>query len=284
MIRIETIQGLRNVLHRAVAAGHRVRFVPTMGALHEGHAALIRAARADGGYVLVSDFVNPTQFSPNEDFARYPRTPDDDAACAAAAGADAIWFPRVDDIYPAGDATRVTVGTLGTVWEGAHRPGHFDGVATVVAKLLAATQANVLYLGEKDYQQTVIVRQFVRDLLIPTDVVLVPTVREADGLALSSRNRYLSAEERRAAAAISRGLRAAAQLVECGQRDAALVRRALRDTIGAEPQVQVQYADLVNPVTLEPVQRLDAPARAIVAALVGTTHLIDNLLLLPITP
>ena len=284
MIRIETMHALRDTLRTAVAAGHRVRFVPTMGALHDGHASLIRTARADGGFVLVSDFVNPTQFGPAEDFARYPRTPDDDVVCAAAAGADAIWFPRVDDIYPPGDGTRVAVGAMGSVWEGAHRPGHFDGVATVVAKLLAATQAGVIYLGEKDFQQTVIVRQLVRDLLFTTEVVMAPTVREADGLALSSRNRYLSIDDRAAAVAIWRGLRAAAGLAEQGERDAALVRRALHDAIGAEPRVHLQYAELVDPVTLEPVHRLDTPARAIVAALVGTTRLIDNVLLLPSSP
>lgn len=283
MIQFENLAELRAVIRGARANSLPVRFVPTMGALHDGHSALIRAARAGGGFVLVSIFVNPTQFGPNEDFARYPRTPDTDAAVAAAAGADAIWSPPVDTVYPGGESTRVTVGALGTCWEGAFRPGHFDGVATVVAKLLVATTADVLYLGEKDFQQTLVLRRLVRDLLLDTEVIVVPTVREADGLALSSRNRYLSAEERQAATAIPRALRAAAALAARGERDATAVRAVLHDTLGAEPRLRVQYAEVVDPETLTPTSAIAAPARAIVAVFAGSTRLIDNHLILPAT-
>jgi pantoate--beta-alanine ligase len=284
VIHIETVAALRATVRDATARGLTVRFVPTMGALHDGHAALIRTARESGGFVLVSVFVNPTQFGPNEDFARYPRTPDADATLAAKSGADALWAPLAEELYPPGESTRLSVGALGAVWEGAFRPGHFDGVATVVAKLLAATSADVLYLGEKDFQQTVVVRRLVRDLLLATEVCIVPTVREPDGLAMSSRNRYLSAEDRRAAAAISRALRSAGELVARGERDAEVVRRHLHEIIGAEPRVRLQYAGIVNADTLDSVGVLDAPSRALVAALVGDTHLIDNLLLVPPTP
>ncbi|MBA4072578.1 MAG: pantoate--beta-alanine ligase [Gemmatimonas sp.] len=284
MIHIESLAALRAVVRDAVASRQAVRFVPTMGALHDGHAALIRAARADGGLVLVSVFVNPTQFGPNEDFARYPRTPGADAALATKAGADALWAPLVEDVYPAGPSARLSAGALGAVWEGAFRPGHFDGVATVVAKLLVASGADVLYLGEKDYQQTVVVRRLIRDLLLTTEVRVVPTVREPDGLALSSRNRYLSADDRRAAAAISRGLRACAKLAADGERRADALLVHLQDVIGGEPRVTVQYAGIADPDTLEPVTLLNAPARALVAAYVGATRLIDNILLVPPTP
>lgn len=284
MISFTDLADLRAAVRDARARAASIRFVPTMGALHDGHAALMRAARADGGFVLVSIFVNPTQFGPNEDFERYPRTPDADAARAEVAGVDAVWSPRALDLYPEGESTRVSVGALGTCWEGKFRPGHFDGVATVVAKLLLATTADVLYLGEKDFQQTLVVGRMVRDLLLDTKVVVVPTVREPDGLALSSRNRYLSAAERQAATAIPRALRAAAELAARGEKDAAAIRAKLRGTLDAEPRLRVQYAELVDPATLAPVEALTAPARAIVAAFAGTTRLIDNHLINPARP
>ncbi|MHB1313004.1 MAG: pantoate--beta-alanine ligase [Gemmatimonadaceae bacterium] len=283
MIRIEKVSALRAVVRDARARDLPVRFVPTMGALHAGHAALFRAARAAGGFVVASIFVNPTQFGPAEDFARYPRTPEADAVLAAEAGVDALWSPLAEELYQAGEGTRVSVGALSTLWEGAFRPGHFDGVATVVAKLLSATSADVLYLGEKDFQQTVVLRRLVRDLLYPTEIVVVPTVREPDGLALSSRNRYLSADERRAAAAISRALRGAAERAAGGERSAAVLRSLLHAEIGAEALLRLQYAEIVDPATLATVAHLHAPARAIVAVHAGSTRLIDNLALIPPT-
>jgi len=283
VIHIEDVSSVRAAVRDARKGALPVRFVPTMGALHAGHAALFRAARAAGGFVVASIFVNPTQFGPTEDFTRYPRTPEADAALAAEAGVDALWSPRGDELYPDGESTRISVGALAACWEGAFRPGHFDGVATIVAKLLHATSADVLYLGEKDFQQTVVLRRMVRDLLIPAEIVVVPTVREPDGLALSSRNRYLSADERRAATTISRALRGTADRAAAGERDATVLRGLLHAVIGAEPGLRLQYADVVDPATLVTVDRLDAPARAIVAAHAGSTRLIDNLALVPPT-
>jgi pantoate--beta-alanine ligase len=284
VIQLTALSALRATVRDARDQGHQIRFVPTMGALHAGHAALMQAARRDGGFVLASIFVNPTQFGPSEDFTRYPRTPEADAALAASAGADAVWLPDVETIYPAGESTRISVGALGACWEGAFRPGHFDGVATVVAKLLQATSADVLYLGEKDFQQTVVLRRLVRDLLIPTEIVVVPTVREDDGVALSSRNRYLSADERRSATAIPRALRAAVALAAAGERRGAALRDAMHTAINAETGLRLQYAELVDPDSLAPVEQLTAPARAIVAAFAGTTRLIDNILVTPSLP
>ena len=279
MIRIEDVATMRAAVRGARGSALPVRFVPTMGALHAGHAALFRAARAAGGFVVASIFVNPTQFGPTEDFTRYPRTPEADAALAAEAGVDALWSPRTEELYPDGEGTRVSVGALSTLWEGAFRPAHFDGVATVVAKLLHATSADVLYLGEKDFQQTVVLRRLVRDLLVPTGIVVVPTVREPDGLALSSRNRYLSADERRAATTIARALRGTAERAAAGERDATVLRALLHAVIGSEPGLTLQYAEVVDPATLVALDNLDAPARAIVAAYAGSTRLIDNLAL-----
>lgn len=280
MKRIETLADLRATLAPARADGTPVRFVPTMGALHEGHATLVRRARADGGVVVVSVYVNPTQFAPNEDFARYPRTPKDDLAVAEAAGADLAWFARDDELYPGGESTRVRIGAMGEVLCGAYRPGHFDGVATVVAKLLVATGADTLYLGEKDFQQTVVVRRMIADLLFATQLAVVPTVRDPDGLALSSRNRYLSPAERAVALAIPRALERAAALARAGGTVGA-VHETLHAALGAEPGLRVQYGELRDSATLEVAQRMGAGTRAFVAAYVGSTRLIDNRLLVP---
>lgn len=280
MKRVETLSALRAALAPARADGMPVRFVPTMGALHEGHATLVRRARADGGFVVVSVYVNPAQFAPNEDFTRYPRTPEGDLAVAEAAGADLAWFARDDELYPAGESTRVRIGDIGELLCGAYRPGHFDGVATVVAKLLVATGADTLYLGEKDFQQTVVVRRMTADLLFATRLVIVPTVRDPDGLALSSRNRYLSPAERAAALAIPRALERAASLASAGG-SLEEVQGALRAALGAEPWLRVQYGELRDSATLEVAERMAAGTRAFVAAYAGNTRLIDNRLLVP---
>lgn len=280
MKRIESLADLRAALAAARAGGAPVRFVPTMGALHDGHATLVRRARADGGVVVVSVYVNPTQFGPNEDFARYPRTPEGDLAVAEAAGADLAWFARDDELYPAGESTRVRTGAIGGVLCGAYRPGHFDGVATVVAKLLVATGADTLYLGEKDFQQTVVVGRMIADFLLATRLVVVPTVRDPDGLALSSRNRYLSPAEREVALAIPRALERAAALARAGGTVEA-VHETLHAALGAEPGLRVQYGELRDSATLEAAQRMEQGTRAFVAAYVGSTRLIDNRLLVP---
>ena len=249
-----------------------VALVPTMGALHEGHRTLVRAARQRAATVVVSVFVNPTQFGPGEDFDRYPRTWDDDLAALTEEGADVVFHPGVDEVYPPG-AAGVTVhpGPLGDVLEGAVRPGHFAGVLTVVAKLFGLVRPAVAFFGEKDYQQLTLIRAMARELALAVEVAGVPTVREGDGLALSSRNRYLSADQRGAAVALPRALRAGAG---AGSRGPAAVLEAAAAVLAAEPALLVDYLELTD-VDLGPAPATGA-ARLLVAARAGTTRLIDN--------
>ena len=266
----ETVADLRR--WRADLPGP-VALVPTMGALHEGHRSLVRAARGHAASVVVSVFVNPTQFGPHEDYDRYPRTWDDDLAALRDEGADLVFHPGVDDVYPP-DAAGVTVdpGPLGSVLEGAVRPGHFTGVLTVVAKLLGLVRPDVALFGEKDYQQLTLVRAMARELVLGVEVVGVPTVRESDGLALSSRNRYLDPGQRAAAGALPRALRAAAA---AGQQGAGAVLRAAGAVLAEEPSLRVDYLELTAP-DLGPAPAAGV-ARLLVAARAGTTRLIDNL-------
>ncbi len=249
-----------------------VALVPTMGALHEGHRALVRAARERAASVVVSVFVNPTQFGPGEDFDRYPRTWDDDLAALAEEGADLVFHPGVDDVYPP-DAAGVTVdpGPLGSVLEGAVRPGHFTGVLTVVAKLFGLVRPDLALFGEKDYQQLTLIRAMARELALGVEVVGVPTVREADGLALSSRNRYLDGDRRAAAVVLSRALRAGAG---AGIRGAGAVLAAAEEVLATEPSLTLDYLALTDP-DLGPAPAT-GPARLLVAARAGGTRLIDN--------
>jgi pantoate--beta-alanine ligase len=258
------------------AAGGRVGFVPTMGALHAGHAALLRTAREAVGPdapVVASIFVNPMQFGPGEDLDRYPRTFDADLALCARAGVDLVFAPSPDEMYPVGHPqVRVDPGPLGTLLEGASRPGHFSGVLTVVSKLLHLTRADRAYFGEKDYQQLVLIQRMVTDLDLPVEIVAVPTERETDGLALSSRNRYLSAEQRVAAVALPRALRAGQEAAPQGP-DAVLA--AADAVLSAEPLLRLDRLDLVDALDLSaPVP--GRPARLLAAAFAGDTRLIDN--------
>jgi pantoate--beta-alanine ligase len=247
-----------------------VAVVMTMGALHDGHRELMRAARAHADRVIVTIFVNPLQFGPHEDFDRYPRTLDADLEICRAERADVVFAPALDEMYPGGlPAVRVEAGPLGEVFEGASRPGHFTGVLTVVCKLFQLTRADVTFFGEKDYQQLALVRRMVRDLNIAVDVRGVPTVREPDGLARSSRNRYLSGPEREAALVLSRALRAGAARTDAGD-----VLAEARRTLAGQTGIQVDYLALTDPL-LGPAPA-SGPARLLVAARVGTTRLIDN--------
>ncbi|GLY05253.1 MULTISPECIES: pantoate--beta-alanine ligase [Actinoplanes] len=247
-----------------------VAVVMTMGALHEGHRELMRVARARAEHVLVTIFVNPLQFGPSEDFEKYPRTLDADLAACRAEGVRAVFAPSRDDVYPDGPPSiTMNPGPLGDILEGASRPGHFSGMLTVVQKLLMLTAADVAYFGEKDFQQLALVRRMARDLEMGVEIVGVPTVREPDGLALSSRNRYLSADQRRAALALSRALRAGA-----GQRDPDRVRAVAHRILAEEPGVRLDYLELTGP-DLGAVPA-EGPARLLVAARVGATRLIDN--------
>ena len=271
-------------LRRAVAAlraeGRGVAFVPTMGALHDGHLALVRAAARGGDAPVVSVFVNPTQFGPAEDLARYPRQERRDVALASGAGARLVFCPAPDAVYPPGAATVVRVSGPAEGLEGARRPGHFDGVATVVAALLAMVRPDRLLLGQKDAQQVAVVRRMMRDLHLD-DIALevVPTVREPDGVAMSSRNAYLGPDDRRAARALSAGLAAAAALAAGGVRDGRRLEAAARAEMDGTPGVETDYAALVDPGTFMPVSRLDGDAVLCVAARVGPARLIDNVTL-----
>lgn len=272
---------LRVVRTRAELAAVRdalpgpVAVVMTMGALHAGHAELIARARERGGSVLVTVFLNPLQFGAGEDLARYPRTLDDDIALAAAHGADVVFAPAPDVVYPDGDpGVRVSAGPLGEVLEGASRPGHFDGVLTVVAKMFHLTRADVAFFGQKDAQQLLLVRRMVRDLDLGVEVVAVPTVRESDGLAMSSRNRYLTPFDREVALVLGRALDAGREAAGEGP---SAVRRAARDVLRAEPAARVDYLALVDPVGLSDVpEHFRGEALLAVAARVGSTRLIDN--------
>jgi pantoate--beta-alanine ligase len=253
-----------------------------MGYLHEGHASLARRARAENATVVMSLFVNPAQFGPNEDYARYPRDLARDRALAAAAGVDVLWVPTVDDVYPPGGQTWVEVEELGRRWEGERRPGHFRGVATIVLKLFLATRPARAYFGEKDYQQFLVVRQMAADLLTGVEVVACPTVREPDGLALSSRNAYLGPTDRAEAVALHEALARAQALLAAGECDGRALEAAMRAALAAHPSVELDYAAVVDAATLEPLPRVDRPARALLAARVGGVRLIDNGALLPV--
>ncbi len=267
-------------LRTALADGGRIGLVPTMGAFHEGHLSLIRAARAACDLVVVWLFVNPTQFNEAADLANYPRDEERDAALAAASGADILFAPTVEQVYPAGFATTVTVAGLGETLEGAHRPGHFAGVATVVAKMLNMAGPDVAYFGAKDAQQVAVVRRMVRDLDIPTRIEVLPTVRDADGLALSSRNVRLDAEERGRATALYRGLCAGRAALAAGEHDAAALTKLVEETLVRAGAV-VEYVAVVDLDTFEPVARVERPALVAVAGWVGATRLIDNLEVAP---
>jgi pantoate--beta-alanine ligase len=252
-----------------------------MGALHTGHASLMAAARRAGECVVVSIFVNPTQFAPHEDFARYPRNEPGDVAVCVRAGVDACFIPPVETIYREDAATVVHVARLSDALCGPHRPGHFDGVATVVTKLLNIVRPDVAYFGQKDAQQLAIIRQLVGDLNIDVEIVGCPTVREADGLALSSRNAYLNLEQRSRARCLYAALCEARRLIERGRRSADEVLSAMRSIIEAGRPAKIDYVSIVDPRTLEPVQRIAGPVLAALAVWIGQTRLIDNLLVDP---
>jgi len=273
----DTIETFRKELDSARAAGKTVGLVPTMGALHEGHASLIRRAAADCDLVAVTIFVNPLQFAAHEDLDAYPRTLDTDCQLAARAGAHLVFAPSAREMYPGEVHTSVNVKGISEVLEGASRAGHFDGVATVVAKLFSISGPCRAYFGEKDFQQLAVVRQMAHDLSIPVDIVGCPTVREPSGLALSSRNAYLSDGERATATVLSHALREGAALIEAGARDATVVRQRMADVIATEPSVALDYAEVVRADDLTVPHVLTGELRLLVAARVGPARLIDNI-------
>jgi pantoate--beta-alanine ligase len=272
---VERMSAWSRSLHRE---GVRIGLVPTMGALHDGHRALIRAARLSCDAVVVSVFVNPLQFGPREDFMRYPRQLRGDAALCRAEGADVLFAPAIQTMYPSDFQTRIVVEHLSKRWEGEARPGHFDGVATVVTKLLNIVQPDLAFFGQKDFQQAVLVRKLVEDLHLPVRIVVHPTVREPDGLALSSRNRYLTAPQRRAATVLHRALRVGEEMIDHGVRTAEEIRRAMLRSISTEPAVEVNYVAVCDPRTLEPLHRIETYAVLLGAITIGRTRLLDNVL------
>lgn len=276
---------IRELSYEWRAAGKTVGLVPTMGALHEGHLSLVRKARDECGKVIVSVFVNPTQFGEGEDFDTYPRDLEGDRKLLSEAGCDAVFAPGVEEMYgdgstdlSSGKRTFVEAGRLGEVFEGKDRPGHFRGVATVVTMLFNATVPHRAYFGEKDYQQLKVIRKMVRELHMGVEAVGCPTVREPDGLAMSSRNANLSPEEREAATVLRRSLKTGVELAENGEREVSTILREMREVLDGESLVELQYVAIVDAETLVSLETLgDRPARALVAARVGETRLIDNI-------
>ena len=277
MLELTTAADLKQ-WHRAQrTAGRRIGFVPTMGYLHDGHLALVDEARRRTDAVIMSIFVNPLQFGPAEDLARYPRDLPRDRGLAGGRGVDALFVPTTGTMYPRGSEIRITPGPSADRWEGASRPGHFTGVLTVVAKLFNLVQPDLAFFGRKDVQQLTLIRQMVRDLDWPVDIVDVPTVRERDGLALSSRNAYLNPADRARAVVLSRALQAAHQAWTEGESRAAAIEARVRRELASEPEVVVEYVSIVEPETLAPVAAVDPRTVVAIAARVGGTRLIDNI-------
>ena len=278
---IKQIEQLKQVVRDAKRQGKTVGLVPTMGYLHEGHLTLMRRARQEQGLVIATLFVNPLQFGPQEDYADYPRDLARDCELAESTGIDVLFAPAVDEMYPAGNGktlTFVDVEKITASLCGASRPGHFRGVATVVTKLFNIAEADVAYFGQKDAQQVAVIRRMAEDLNMNVKIVAVPIVRESDGLAMSSRNKYLDSAQRQAALVLSRSLERAATLLAAGERDSSLIVATVRDLISQEPLAEIDYVSLVDPLTMEALDRVEARALLALAVKFGKTRLIDNML------
>lgn len=269
---------VRAWVRAAQGGGERVAVVPTMGALHEGHLSLVDRGLELCDRVVATVFVNPTQFAPGEDFDKYPRNLERDVALLGERGCHVVFAPERDEVYPAGSETMIDVGSVSRTFEGAIRPTHFAGVATVVMKLWHFVPADVMVLGEKDYQQTLVLKRLMTDLCVPVEMVVAPIVRETDGLAMSSRNAYLSESERRRATALVESLQSARDAIVRGERDAEALRQSMRQVLAKREVADIDYVALVRDGTLDEVTTIDGPTRALVAARVGTTRLIDNML------
>jgi pantoate--beta-alanine ligase len=273
---LRTVKEVREALG-VVGRQSNIGLVPTMGALHSGHGALIQAARKESGVVVASIFVNPLQFAPNEDYGRYPRAFESDVELCKRQGADLVFAPSVGEMYPLPQLTFTEVTRLSDHLCGKFRPGHFRGVATVVLKLFNIVQPDRAYFGEKDMQQLAVIRRMVADLNVPVQIVGVPTVRESDGLAISSRNQYLNAAERKAASVLYRALQTAAEEVRSGQRDASRIREVAMRVLDREPLIRVEYVEAVDPLEMQPLSSVSGPARIAAAIWIGNTRLIDNI-------
>jgi pantoate--beta-alanine ligase len=276
-----TIAETRAFSRTGRASGRRLGLIPTMGALHEGHLSLVRAAKATCGAVAVSIFVNPAQFGPNEDLSRYPRPFERDCQLLEKEGIDILFAPRVEEIYPAGAVSWVLVEGLSEKLDGGSRPGHFRGVTTIVAKLFHIVEPEAAFFGQKDAAQLAVIRRMVQDLDFPVEIVACPIVREPDGLAMSSRNAYLNREERVRALVLQRSLQKAREQFLAGERRAAKLISVGKEVFAGEPEVRLDYFEIVDPDTLEPIERVSQKALVAVAAFVGKTRLIDNVMLNP---
>ena len=274
---VSTIADTRAAIDSARAHGARIGFVPTMGALHAGHLSLVERARREADFIVMSIFVNPLQFAPTEDFSRYPRPVEEDERLSSEAGVDLLFRPSVTEMYPPGRSVGVSAGMLGAEWEGTSRPGHFDGVVTVVAKLFNIVHPDVAVFGRKDLQQAAIIRAMVRDLDMPIRIVLAPIVRESDGLALSSRNRYLSPDDRRRATVLSRALAAITLRFASGERRVPALEAEAQRILSTESEVTPDYLAVIDPLTFKRPELAADGNAAIVAARVGSTRLIDNM-------
>ena len=276
-----TVGQLRERLGEVRRAGKKIGLVPTMGALHEGHLSLVRVCRAQCDHTVVSIYVNPSQFGPGEDLEEYPRTLEKDLDALAGCGVESVFVPDNEEVYPSGYSTWVEVGSVAKPLEGELRPVHFRGVATIVLKLFNMVGADVAYFGQKDYQQALVIRRMVDELNVPITIKVCPTIREPDGLAMSSRNSYLSPQARRRAAVLHESLQLAGQLVRQGQRDAAEIARRMRQLILTAEDVTIDYIALTDPDTLEPISRLDRRTLVALAVRLEDTRLIDNCLVEP---
>lgn len=275
----DEIPDVRQLSRAAHFTGKRIGLVPTMGALHEGHLSLVRAAKNQCDLVVVSIFVNPTQFGPNEDFAKYPRTFERDCELLEKEDVDVVFAPSVEEMYPAGAVTYVTVEGISDKLCGRSRPGHFRGVTTVVSKLFHIVEPDLAFFGQKDAAQVAIIQRMVRDLNLPLEIVVCPIVREPDGLAMSSRNAYLTPEQRKSALVLSRALRRVQQVFDQGERNAARLIEVGKAVVAEEPAVRLDYLEVADPETLDRVEVISSKALAAVAACLGTTRLIDNAVL-----
>jgi pantoate--beta-alanine ligase len=273
---VTTVAQLRGEVGAARREGRKIGFVPTMGALHEGHLSLVRAAKAECGFTVVSIYVNPSQFGPSEDFSKYPRTLDADLALLAGCGTDLAFTPGNEEVYRPGHSTWVEVGSVAEPLEGACRPGHFRGVATIVLKLLGMVQPDLAYFGQKDYQQALVIQRMAADFDVNTAIRVCPIVREPDGLAMSSRNRYLSPSARRQALVLWKSLQLAGELVERGERNADAVVARMREMIETAEDARIEYVAIVNPDTLRPVAVISDRVLALLAVNISNTRLIDN--------
>lgn len=278
---VRDIDAIRQAVREARQEGRRVGFVPTMGALHAGHLSLVEVAKRSSDFAVVSIFVNPTQFGPNEDFNRYPRDEARDTQLCADACVDVIFIPPVEAMYPPGALTRVCVTKLTDTLCGPHRPGHFDGVALIVAKLFNIVQPDVAFFGEKDAQQLAVIRRMTRDLDLPVEIVGCPTMREPDGLAMSSRNAYLSREQRQQALSLSAALFDARRRFEAGERDVKALERSMREMVERAGPATIDYISVVDAETLQPIENIERSVLAALAVRIGGTRLIDNVTLAP---